>query len=111
MTARPTTTQRGYGIEHQRLRRAIATQIERDGAVSCWRCGRPIVAGQRWHLGHDDADRSRYRGAECVACNCATATPGRATAARRRGGRGGQAGTRQPGQQPGRRRWTTTEQP
>lgn len=107
MTARLTTTERGYGIEHQRLRRVIAAQLERDGSVACWRCGRAIVAGQRWHLGHDDADRTVYRGAECVACNCATATPGRATAARRRRGRAGQPG----GSRARRPRWITSDEP
>lgn len=96
-----TTTERGYGGEHQRLRRAVAAQLEREGSVACWRCGRLILLGMAWDLGHDDADRSIVRGAEHQRCNRATATTGRATAARRLRGRGGRS----------RRAWTTSDQP
>jgi len=30
----------------------------------CWRCGELIRPGQPWHLGHDDYDRTKYRGPE-----------------------------------------------
>lgn len=102
MTERPTTTARGYGGEHQRLRRAVAAQLERDGSVPCWRCGRAILPGMAWDLGHDDDDRSIVRGAEHQRCNRATATPGRATAARRLRGRRPAAA---------RRHWTTSDEP
>lgn len=42
----------------------------------CWRCaerGQPhAVDPTNWHLGHDDLDRSVYRGPECPAGNLAT---------------------------------------
>lgn len=34
-----TTTQRGYGSEHQRLRRQLEPLVL-AGEVVCWRCGR-----------------------------------------------------------------------
>lgn len=69
---RGTSTQRGYGTEHRNLRETLRPQVE-AGTVRCWRCGLPISPGQRWDLGHDDIDRSRYRGPEHTACNRATA--------------------------------------
>jgi hypothetical protein len=70
---RPGTTARGYGAEHQKLRRRLAPQVE-AGLVNCWRCGDPIRPGEAWDLGHDDHDRRRYRGPEHVGCNRATAS-------------------------------------
>lgn len=58
-----TPAQRGYGPEHHRLRRQWAKRVARGG-VTCWRCGAPILPGQLWDLGHDDNDRTRYRGPE-----------------------------------------------
>jgi len=43
------------------------------GGVSCARCGRPIVPGEPWDLGHDDCDRTRWSGPEHQRCNSATA--------------------------------------
>jgi hypothetical protein len=76
-----TTTQRGYGRAHQKLQaQAIAAWQPGD---PCTRCGRPMW--QRWtvsrtgkrisaiHLGHDDNDRTRYRGLEHASCNEAAA--------------------------------------
>jgi hypothetical protein len=48
-----------------------------SGGVDCWRCGERIEVGEAWDLGHDDVDRSRWRGPEHARCN-------RAAAARRR---------------------------
>ena len=66
--ARGTTTQRGYGAEHQRRRATIQAAIDAGTPIHCWRCGKRIT-GTDWHLGHDDRDRAITRGAECVDCN------------------------------------------
>ena len=96
-----TTSQRGYGPHHQRLRRAWAEHIQREGSAPCWRCPRPILLGMKWDLGHDDVDRTIVRGPEHQRCNRATATHGRATAARR-------LHTLRQGAQ---RAWTTADEP
>jgi len=57
------TTSRGYGNSHQKLRKALAAAVE-VGAVCCSRCGELIEAGEKWDLGHDDHDRSVYTGPE-----------------------------------------------
>ena len=76
------STARGYGIAHQRLRKLWAVRVER-GEVACRRCGRLIRPGSLWDLGHDDFDRSpelchpehrhRSAGGACLG-NRATAT-------------------------------------
>ena len=67
-----TPEERGYGKEHARLRREWA-KIVAQGNTHCWRCGTWIDPAEPWHLGHDDHDRSIYRGPECVHCNTSTA--------------------------------------
>src|SRR5262245_4219755 len=42
-----------YGPRHQLRRRNAARRVERGEAV-CPRCGKPIVPGTPWDLGHDD---------------------------------------------------------
>jgi hypothetical protein len=69
---RPNSSKRGYGKRHKRLRAAWAPQVA-AGGVRCSRCGEPIAPSEPWDLGHDDGDRSRYRGPEHRACNRATA--------------------------------------
>lgn len=68
--ARPNTTSRGYGAKHQRLREQLLASFQRGQL--CARCGRPITSRSDAQLGHDDHDRTRYRGLEHVRCNEAT---------------------------------------
>ena len=55
------TTGRGYGHTHQQLRKQWARQVA-AGGVKCWRCHELIDPGDPWDFGHDDYDRSLYRG-------------------------------------------------
>ena len=68
---RATTCARGYGRRHRALRERL-TPLVAAGLATCARCGRRILAGEPWDLGHDDVDRTRYRGPEHRACNRAT---------------------------------------
>lgn len=70
--ARGTRQARGYGPAHDALRADYQARMNRGEAFDCWRCGDEIDP-EHWHLGHDDEDRSVYRGPECVPCNTATA--------------------------------------
>ena len=70
--ARGTKAQRGYGRDHDRLRRALAP-IVAAGRATCWRCGLPIPPNTPWHLGHDDHDRAITRGPEHAYCNLSAA--------------------------------------
>jgi hypothetical protein len=70
-SARGTTTERGYGVDHRALREQYRPLVE-AGDVTCWRCGEPINPDDDWDLGHDDLDRSIYRGPEHRAHNRAT---------------------------------------
>lgn len=65
---RGTTTQRGYGHQHQTLRKQWAPKVA-TGTVPCARCGEPINPGEPWDLGHAD-DRTKYNGPEhAYRCN------------------------------------------
>lgn len=68
MPSQGTTTERGYGAQHQAKRRDYQKVVD-AGAAECWRCTKPINPGDDWQLGHDDDDRSKYKGIECVKCN------------------------------------------
>lgn len=74
--ARGTRQERGYGAEHDRLRAEYDRRMANGERFICWRCaerGRPHEVDPMYYdLGHDDLDRSRYRGPECVAGNRAT---------------------------------------
>lgn len=67
------TNERGYGLEHKKLRAKLERLVAAGEAV-CWRCGLPIHPGEPFDLGHDDHNRSVYRGAEHARCNRATAS-------------------------------------
>ena len=74
MTNKLTMEQRGYGQSHYDLRKVWWPKVA-AGRVVCHRCGRPILPGQPWDLGHDDYDRSRYTGPEHRRCNRQTSKP------------------------------------
>lgn len=66
--ARPGPVARGYTTQHRKLRERWRPLVERGG-VMCGRCRRHIVPGTAWDLGHDDGDRTQYRGPEHATCN------------------------------------------
>ena len=72
--ARGTRAERGYGAEHEALAREYQQRMDQGERFTCWRCDKPLGArrGIDWQLGHDDQDRSKYRGPECPPCNLAT---------------------------------------
>jgi hypothetical protein len=72
---RGSSTARGYGSRHKRLRSEWQARIDSGKNVYCWRCKTKRITGTHWHLGHNDTDRRMYMGPECVPCN--TATSGR----------------------------------
>jgi hypothetical protein len=67
---RGSTTARGYGSAHQRLRKRLAPLVA-SGQVRCARCGGLIYPGTPWDLGHlgHIGDRAGYNGAEHAVCN------------------------------------------
>lgn len=68
---RGTRQERGYDAAHDALRADYQQLMSAGVSFECWRCGDPIDP-EHWHLGHDDHDRSVYRGPECLPCNLAT---------------------------------------
>jgi hypothetical protein len=67
------TSKRGYGWKHQKLRNRWARDVAR-GEVNCARCGEPIWPEEPWDLGHVDGDKTRHSRPEHRACNRAMAT-------------------------------------
>lgn len=67
--ARGSRQQRGYDARHDALRRVVKARLDAGQVVHCWRCGARIFRGEPFDLGHDDHDRSLYRGPECPTCN------------------------------------------
>lgn len=59
------TAARGYGHEHQRIRRAL---LPTAYGKPCTRCGKPMLPGQPLDLDHTD-DRSGYQGFAHRSCN------------------------------------------
>lgn len=60
-----------YCSHHQALRASLVP-IVAAGHAECWRCGRRLAPGEAFDLGHDDADKTLWRGIECLPCNRAT---------------------------------------
>jgi hypothetical protein len=71
------TTKRGYGTKHQRLRRMWQRRLDSGEFSGCARCGLPIVRGMRWDPGHEDSDRSHYSGPGARALQQANRWPSR----------------------------------
>lgn len=67
------TTDRGYGHDHQKLRAEWKPKVDAR-QVNCARCGRRIIPNPRafgdgWQLDHDPTDRTRYLGPSHTSCN------------------------------------------
>lgn len=69
MPSKGSTSARGYGAPHQRLR-AKYEPLVRSGKAKCGRCGQPINPDGKWDLGHCDDDRSQYTGPEHIGKEC-----------------------------------------
>jgi hypothetical protein len=59
------TTARGYGYQHQQLRRALLPYAY---GKDCPRCGHTMQRGQQLDLDHTD-DRAGYKGMAHATCN------------------------------------------
>jgi DNA-directed RNA polymerase subunit RPC12/RpoP len=57
------TTKGGWGAKHQALRAEYVKRMGAGEQFMCWRCGGPVDP-RAFDLGHDDHDRSLYRGPE-----------------------------------------------
>jgi hypothetical protein len=66
--ARGSRQARGYDAEHDRLRAKWQRRMDDGELVVCATCP-TVLTGRAWDLGHDPADRSRYRGPQCLPCN------------------------------------------
>jgi hypothetical protein len=62
------STARGYGVVHQKLRARWAPIVE-AGGVACARCGFLIAPGEPFDLDHSDDDRTQYNGPAHAGCN------------------------------------------
>jgi len=61
--ARGSREARGYDHAHRSLRKAFIPE-HRAGTLICWRCREVIEPNEPFDLGHDDNDRTIYRGPE-----------------------------------------------
>jgi hypothetical protein len=77
------TAARGYNWAHQKLRAEYKQRMTNGEQFDCWRCGLWVNPAMPWDLGHDDHDRSVYRGPEHRGREC-PAGGNRATTGRRR---------------------------
>lgn len=59
------TSARGYGADHQRLRKRL---LPLAYGTTCWRCGETMWPWQVLDLGHTE-DRTAYTGIEHASCN------------------------------------------
>jgi Recombination endonuclease VII len=59
------TSDRGYGAQHQAIRKAL---LEDAYGRPCHHCGHPMLSGQALDLDHT-ADRTAYRGFAHASCN------------------------------------------
>lgn len=59
------TSGRGYGSDHQRIRKALLAEAY---GQDCHHCGEPMLPGQALDLDHT-ADRTGYRGFAHASCN------------------------------------------
>jgi hypothetical protein len=66
--ARGSREARGYTNAHRELRKAFIPEHQ-AGTLTCWRCKQIIPANEPFDLGHDDEDRTIYRGPEHTRCN------------------------------------------
>jgi hypothetical protein len=62
-----------YCSHHQALRASLQPIVS-TGKAKCWRCGEKLPPSSAWDLGHDDDDKTIYRGIECLKCNRSTST-------------------------------------
>lgn len=63
-----TTTQRGYGADHQKKREKWKKLLAKAGQIPCARCSKPIMTTDKWELDHSD-DRQTYIGISHEVCN------------------------------------------
>ena len=69
MPTEGSSTDRGYGYEHRKLREAALAELREEPGRPCPRCGEPMWPDeQELDLGHRD-DRSGYNGLEHLSCN------------------------------------------
>lgn len=64
-----TSVEKGYDWQHKLLRAEFMDRMKRGERFDCWRCDVRIDPSLPWDLGHDDEDRTVYRGPEHVGCN------------------------------------------
>ncbi len=85
MPSAGSSSARGYGWQHQKLRAQYLPMVQAGKAI-CWRCGERISPAMQWDLGHDDNDRTKYRGPEHALAKDCKAGGNRATSGRNRKG-------------------------